>query len=280
MTASSSVIGAQVTLGTFTVSLFRLLVVDLFNFSFLRLLHLALHTPGTSWMMFIDNEGVSDSQVWKLFLCPATAVTLEMVYDSSPAVIFLPDLTTLLHCFYQWLYTVEKSEAILIFFTCYPLKGACFHPFPWTVSGILNYDNLCPKLLKLICTFHFPFLSCLLIRNLLFRCWAGFLHLFFSCCFLGGWLEELVSWLQHLAMSLWMEWRRPFSTKVMCHLVLFFLQIVLVSHLTSWSGHCVLCWRFSLDICYSLLFLMCSDLQSFWEAVPMGGACCLKPLPK
>lgn len=48
MTASSSVVGAQVTLGTFTVSLFRLLVVDLFNFSFLRLLHLALHTPGTS----------------------------------------------------------------------------------------------------------------------------------------------------------------------------------------------------------------------------------------
>lgn len=100
--------------------------------------------------------------------------------------------------------------------------------------------------------FHSPFLFCLLIRNLLFRCWAGFLHLFFSCCFLGGWLEELVSWLQHLPMSLWMEWRWPFSTKVVFYLVLFFLQIILFSHLTSWSGHCVLCWRFSLDICYSL----------------------------
>lgn len=38
----------------------------------------------------------------------------------------------------------------------------------------------------------------------------------------------------------------------MFYLVVFFLQIVLFTHLTAWSGHFVLCWRFSLDICRSL----------------------------
>lgn len=149
------------------------------------------------------------------------------------------------------------------------LKGACFHPFSGIISWLFNFDNICPKFSQSSRLFSFSISFLPSFLGTLYSDAVCFLHLFFHlCCFLVDLNLCPGLWLRCLPVSLGLQWVLIFNFWVKLSSWWSASSRVLFSLLIACLGLWVSCWKFSLDICYSLL---CAQFWG-WRSTKLLGS--------